>query len=82
MWFDPASGHPYEEVVRFYAEAMSGARLHGAWFLPPSLSQLLWLLTHLSSFLSGTCTSLPCLASHLPAIQFLLHGGASGSWFK
>jgi folate receptor len=46
MWFDPAQGNPNEEVARFYAEAMSGARLHGAWFLPPSLSlMLLWLLT-------------------------------------
>lgn len=46
MWFDPAQGNPNEEVARFYAEAMSGAGLYGAWPLVCSLSLvLLWVFS-------------------------------------
>ncbi|XP_006141016.1 folate receptor alpha isoform X1 [Tupaia chinensis] len=46
MWFDPAHGNPNEEVAKFYAAAMSGAGLPGAW--PPLLCLALtvhWLLS-------------------------------------
>lgn len=46
MWFDPAQGNPNEEVARFYAEAMSGAGLCGAW--PLLLGLALMLLQLLS----------------------------------
>ncbi|ELK32477.1 Folate receptor alpha [Myotis davidii] len=44
MWFDPAQGNPNEEVARFYAEAMNGAGLYGAWPLLLGLALMLLLL--------------------------------------
>ncbi|XP_066216189.1 folate receptor alpha-like [Saccopteryx leptura] len=44
MWFDPEQGNPNEEVARFYAEAMNGAVLRGAWPLLLVLTLMLLLL--------------------------------------
>ncbi|XP_053418970.1 folate receptor alpha-like [Nycticebus coucang] len=44
MWFDPNQGNPNEKVARFYAAAMSGAGLRGAWASLLSLTLMLLLL--------------------------------------